>query len=242
MARAFIQQGVWRMSPARDFDPLAQRSATLRVSIAAAVTTLIIASVHDIRSTEGATSRPAPAVRISAPEIVAAKIDDRVTAIEPSTSMLRRRALVVEAEAQEKAKPIETTAAETTATLQPAQPRAPVSADGGMIRAGDTLYRLGGIDLPESTRQCRRLDGLAVNCLDRAQSYLQLLVKGRAVSCERLPQRTDGAAEATCKVGDADIAEQLVRQGWARAADRPEERFLMAEAAAKRQKLGIWRD
>jgi endonuclease YncB( thermonuclease family) len=241
MARAFIQQGVWRMPPARDFDPVAQRSATLRVSIAAAVTTLIIVSVHDIRSTEETAGTPAPAVRISVPEIVrepaTAKIDDRVAAIEATPGVLRRRALVIDAEAQETAKPVE-----TTATLQPAARNEPASAEGGMIRAGDMLYGLGGITLPESTRQCRRLDGLSVNCLDRAQSYLQLLVKGRAVTCERLPQRTDGAAEATCKVGDSDIAEQLVRQGWARAADRPEERFLLAEAAAKRQKLGMWRD
>jgi endonuclease YncB( thermonuclease family) len=112
----------------------------------------------------------------------------------------------------------------------------------GMIRAEGGVYRLAGIALPETGRMCRRIDGLAVQCLDRAQSYLQLLVKGRSVFCERAPQISDGVLEANCRVGDADLAEQLVRQGWARAGEKPEERFVLAEAAAKRQKLGIWRE
>jgi endonuclease YncB( thermonuclease family) len=238
MPRAFIQNGVWRARPMPEIDAPAQRQATLRVSIAAAVATLAFTALQDGRPAQA----PAPvakAVLISAPEIViAAKADDRVPSMgaEP-LSPFRRRAPVQETPAAEVSTP------ETTATARTAKSaREAEVVESGMIRTADDTYRLAGIALPETARQCRRIDGLAVGCLDRAQSYLQLLVKGRAVSCERAPQKNDGPLEANCRIGDADIAEQMVRQGWARAGEQPEERFVVAEAAAKKQKLGIWRE
>jgi endonuclease YncB( thermonuclease family) len=223
-----------------EIDAPAQRQATLRVSIAAAVATLGMATLHDARPAQTPASQPvARAALISAPEIViAAKADDRVPSIgaEP-LSPFRRRAPVLETQAAESASP-ETTA--TPRTVKSAREAEVI--DAGMIRTAEETYRLAGIELPETSQQCRRIDGLAVGCLDRARSYLQLLVKGRAVACERAPQKHDGPLEANCRVGDADIAEQLVRQGWARASEKPEERFVVAEAAAKKQKLGIWRE
>jgi endonuclease YncB( thermonuclease family) len=176
-------------------------------------------------------------VVIAAPEIITAKIEDRVPASALPPSPFRRRAAAPDEPSAEAARPETTGTPRTMASAREAE-----VVDAGMIRAGDATYRLAGVVLPETTRMCRRLDGLAVACLDRAHSYLQLLVKGRAVACERAPQTSDGPIEGNCRIGDADIAEQLVRQGWARAADKPEERFLVAEAAAKRQKLGMWRE
>jgi endonuclease YncB( thermonuclease family) len=233
MARAFIHQGVWRIRPAPIVDPQGQKRATLRVSAAAALGTLALAVLQAGPAAE------APVLRKSAviaqPELVSIKSVDRVPSLPEATSPFRRRASAVET--------VEATAPEATAGLRTVQTAREADAvDAGMIRAGDRLYRLAGIVTPETGRACRRLDGLAVPCADRAHSYLQLLIKGRAVTCERAPQSSDGAVEATCRVGDADIAEQLVRQGWARAADKPEERFLLAEATARKQKLGIWRE
>jgi endonuclease YncB( thermonuclease family) len=231
MPRAFIQNGVWRARPAAAIDPAMQRQATLRVSIAAAVATLAFATLHG-----GAETSPAVAPKQIAalPEMISFKADDRVPqAVNP----FRRRAPLAET-AEVPSAPPETTASPRTMGAA----RAAEAMDGGMIRAGDATYRLAGIVLPENGQMCRRLDGLAVACADRAHSYLQLLVKGRAVSCERAPQRTDGPHEANCRIGDADVAEQMVRQGWARAGEQPEERFMLAEAAAKKQRLGIWRE
>ncbi|MGL4242789.1 MAG: thermonuclease family protein [Beijerinckiaceae bacterium] len=234
MARAFIHQGVWRMPPAESVDPSAQKKATLRVSVAAAVATLALAALHDGRGMDDAAAvKPA---RIAQPELLHIKIEDRVPAVPAPVSPFRRRAPIGD----------DVAALPLPDAMVPSPARAPVREAevdaAGMIRAGDETYRLAGVELPETGRMCRRLDGLSVQCLDRAQSYLQLLVKGRAVTCDRNPQTSDGAIAATCRVGDSDIAEQLVRQGWARAADKPEERFMLAEAAAKKQKLGMWRD
>jgi endonuclease YncB( thermonuclease family) len=104
------------------------------------------------------------------------------------------------------------------------------------------LVRLSGMSLPRDGMTCKRLDGLAVPCLDRASSYLQLLVKGRAVACDRAGVATDGTDLGRCRVGETDIAEQMIRQGWASATEASEKRLVVAEAAARKQKLGIWRD
>ena len=102
--------------------------------------------------------------------------------------------------------------------------------------------RIAGLALPTADKTCRRLDGLSVACLSRAESYLELLVRSRAVACDRAGVADDGVALGRCRIGETDIAEQMVRQGWAEAADREAPALVMAEAQAKRQKLGIWRD
>lgn len=233
MPRAFIQNGIWRARSTDTIDPVGQRQATLRVSIAAAIATVALAALHQGTDTAPRQGSP-PVPLISLPEMITTKLEDRV----PLTpSPFRRRAPLADV--------VEATAAASETTASPrttSSAREAEVTDTGMIRAGDVTYRLAGIILPETSRMCRRLDGLAVPCADRAHSYMQLLVKGRAVSCERAPSRSDGPHEANCRVGDADIAEQMVRQGWARPADAPEERFLLAEAAARKQKLGIWRE
>lgn len=236
MPRAYIQNGIWRAQPIARCDAGSQRQATLRVSILAAVGTLALALGHG--GDQPGMKAPG-AVLISAPEIVVAKTDERVPAMAATGSPFRRRApLAAPQDAASAGFP------ETTAAMRPAAtPRQDAEAiDGGLIRVDGVAFQLAGIAQPEAGRMCRRLDGLAVACADRAHSYLQLLIKGRPVSCERAPEASGGTAEATCRVGEHDVAEQLVRQGWARAGDRPEERFLLAEASAKRQKLGMWRE
>jgi endonuclease YncB( thermonuclease family) len=233
MARAFIHQGVWRLPPRLVVDAPAQKRATLRVSILAAAATLALAALHDDRPA-AALVVAKPAAKVAQPEIVSLKVVDRVPSLAETASPFRRRAPAAETASL--------SLALENPPIRPAAIAAVEVVDGGMIRDGDAVYRLAGVVLPENGRQCRRLDGLAVSCADRADSYLQLLVKGRAIACQRMPQSGDGPLEANCRVGDSDLAEQLVRQGWAQAAENPEERFVVAQSAAKRQKLGIWRE
>jgi endonuclease YncB( thermonuclease family) len=231
MARAFIHNGVWRIQPSLAFDAPAQKMATLRVSIAAALATLAMAAMPERAPDAAPRARP---MLMAQPVMMPMKIEDRVPSLPEAISPFRRRPPMADAPVE----PSETTAATRTARVS----EAVEALDAGTVRAGTDTFRLAGIVTPETGASCRRLDGLAVPCADRAHSYLQLLVKGRAIVCARAPQLGDGQPEANCRVGDADIAEQLVRQGWARAADKPEERLVLAEAAAKKQKLGIWRE
>jgi endonuclease YncB( thermonuclease family) len=246
MARAFIHQGVWRVRPAPVVDPHGQKRATLRVSAAAAMGTLALAVLQVGPVAEPASSRRSAV--IEKPELVSIKSADRVPSLPEPASPLRRRPAVEAAPEDARLEAARPAAAApdapgAAAGVRAAQTvRAADAVEAGMIRAGDRVFRLAGIVTPDLGETCRRLDGLAVSCADRAHSYLQLLVKGRAVVCEPAPQTADGPVEAACRVGEADVAEQLVRQGWARAADKPEERFVQAQAAARKQRLGVWRE
>ncbi len=238
MERAFVANGSWqkairREAPAVACDPAGQRKATLRVSALAALVTLGLTAGPDFRSDPALTETPRR-VAVAMPEIVTAKPADRVPAAGETTSAFQRRPRSMPAEAPAGALP---------AAHAPDVPSHGIEiVDAATLRAGSMTVRIAGLALPASDRTCRRLDGLAVACVSRAESYLELLVRGRAVACDRAGIATDGVPLGRCRIGDTDVAEQMVRQGWAEAADRDQPALVMAEAQARRQKLGIWRD
>jgi endonuclease YncB( thermonuclease family) len=232
--RAFIENGQWRITAASACDAVVQRKATLRVSALAGIVTLALFAGPELRLALPEAHAPRAPV-VSLPEMVSFKPADRV----PGNEKLYSQEITSTAPARlPRNSAVDTASAIETPRAHPAID----VVDGATLRAGDMLVRLSGMALPQDTRTCKRLDGLAVPCLDRASSYLQLLVKGRAVACDRAGVATDGTDLGRCRIGDTDIAEQMIRQGWASAAEASEKRLVMAEAAARKQKLGIWRD
>ena len=84
--------------------------------------------------------------------------------------------------------------------------------DGDDLRFGDVRVRLWGIAAPEDRR------GLVQPGGPEARAALAALVAGRRVRCE-LDGTTAGRGSrpvAVCFVGGRDLAEALVRGGWAR--------------------------
>jgi endonuclease YncB( thermonuclease family) len=240
VSRPFITGGVWTFAAIRDCDAHVQGKATLRVSALAGLITLGLLAGPEFKLADSLrTQAVSPA--ITAPEMISAKGQDRIPAYRipafgdvTSATPARRRPRT-----------------ESEAVILAAAPAAPSSPapldsieiiDAVTLRTGSMIVRLAGIHTPASDQSCRRLDGLTVSCADRALSYLQLIVKGKAVACDRAGYGPDGIEEGRCRIGDADIAEQMVRQGWAKAAEQPEERLMVAEAAARKQKLGLWRE
>lgn len=219
MARAFVHCGIWRGGRAEArCDAALQQRATFRVSaLAGAVTLALLAGPgFDL----GAAEQPEPRrPAVGLPEIVAVKPVDRVP--------MREASLV-------RTPPAAVAAPEPQAGIE--------IVDAATLRAGAMTVRLAGIALPAPERSCRRLDGLAVPCLDRAASYLELLVRSRTVACDRAGTAADGVELGRCRIGEADVAEQMVRQGWVEAADKDDARLAAAEAAARKQRLGLWRD
>jgi endonuclease YncB( thermonuclease family) len=216
-------------------DAAQQGKATLRVSALAGLMTLALLAAPE-REASPAAPAAVRAPTVALPEFVSVKGTDRVPGPAETTSAFRRRP---------RPAPADEPAATPAATLAPAPAEPPARieiVDAATLRAGEMVVRIAGIALPARERQCRRLDGLSVSCLDRAESYLALLVRNRAVACDRAGLAPDGTEQGRCRTGEADIAEQMVRQGWAAAAARDEPRLLIAEAQAKRQKLGIWRE
>jgi endonuclease YncB( thermonuclease family) len=232
-ARPFVHRGRWTANSI--CDARVQSSATLRVSMLAGLITFGLMAAPELRLS-AIDKAVGPSITISVPEIAVAFHDtskglQRVPSLEDITSSapVRGKSMIVDDE--------------PPFVLTPkATPLDHVEIiDAATIRSGDKTLRLAGIETPKTGDTCKRLDGLAVSCQDRALSYLQLLVKGRKIACVSIPLTSDGAAEGHCRFGETDLAEQLVRQGWAKAGALPEERIVTAELAAKRQKLGIWR-
>jgi endonuclease YncB( thermonuclease family) len=223
-------------------NPVIQRNATLRVSALAGLITLALLAGPEMRASHIDRSI-GPSILISSPEIVLASTvvakgqervptSERVPSLGDITSSAPRdlKAAVLAPDAEPSVAVARITPLDQTEII-----------DAMTVRAGSVTVRLAGIETPKPGDSCRRLDGLAVSCQDRALSYLQLLVRGKTVICNRAGTAPDGTEEGRCRLGETDVAEQLVRQGWAKAGVRPEERMVTAELAARRQNLGIWR-
>jgi endonuclease YncB( thermonuclease family) len=229
MRRAFIENGQWRIAAEEACDAIVQRKATLRVSALASVLTIALFAGPEFSLAIPDAGKPRAPI-ISQPELVSFKPVDRVPGVEETTASFARRAKA-------------TLEAEKAAIVETPRPFAAIEViDAATLRAGEMTVRIAGIVLPAAEKACRRLDGLAVPCLDRAASYLELLVRGRAVACDRAGSDTEGRELGRCRIGDADVAEQMVRQGWASASEASDQRLVTAEAAARKQKLGIWRE
>jgi endonuclease YncB( thermonuclease family) len=244
MRRAFIENGHWSLS-AKDAlgageacDAGVQQKATLRVSALAGLVTIALFAGPELKlAIPEAQSPRAPL--ISQPEMVSYKPADRVPALVVAASRGQETDLAdVTSSASARPKPM----GDAALVKAPSLFAGIDVLDPATLKTGDMTVRLAGIAMAPEGKVCRRLDGLAVSCADRAVSYLQLLVKGRAVACDRAGTTPDGLDLGHCRIGETDIAEQMVRQGWAKATAEPEERFMVAEAAAKKQKLGIWRE
>lgn len=89
--------------------------------------------------------------------------------------------------------------------------------DGRTLNAGAVAIRLAAIDLPPPDQVCRTLDNRLENCVARAATQLELLMRSRTISCRyRMTSGTE--AVGSCRVGSHDLAERLIRTGYVRRA------------------------
>ena len=111
--------------------------------------------------------------------------------------------------------------------------------DGDTIEVAGQRVRLHGIDAPERHQLCRR-DGERGQCGKEATSALKAFLGNRPVSCEELDRDRHRRIVAKCAVGEADIGEWMVSQGWAVAYYLYSYEYSRAEQRAKSARLGIW--
>lgn len=100
--------------------------------------------------------------------------------------------------------------------------------------------RLFGLDAPETSQPCFRSDGTQFLCGRLATANLERIVAGRVVSCRRRTVDRYKRKVAICHLGDQDIGELIVRQGYARAWPKYSIRYVRAEQSAIRQGEGLW--
>lgn len=116
--------------------------------------------------------------------------------------------------------------------------------DGDTLRLGDdrtaARIRLFGIDAPEHDQTCRDSTGRNWSCGLAAAQALRNHIGTATVHCMRRDTDRYGRTVAVCYVGDADLNEWMVREGWAVAYRQYSSDYLPAEADAHTRHAGIW--
>jgi endonuclease YncB( thermonuclease family) len=137
----------------------------------------------------------------------------------------------------------------TTARLVPAVAAPPATAtlagrasaiSGDVLRVDGQLVRLAGIETPELKQPCFKSNGRHWNCAASAKAALDKIVRGNSVNCARSGQDDEGRIVATCRIDDADIAENLVRGGHVFAASGMFASYGSAESEARSATIGVW--
>ncbi len=112
--------------------------------------------------------------------------------------------------------------------------------DGDGLYVAETEVRLFGIDAPEIGQYCKRGGANRWRCGQYSTVALDGLAGGKQVSCKVRTTDSYGRAIAVCTRQGRDLAEQLVRRGWALAYRRFSDRYVEAEETARDAKSGIW--
>jgi hypothetical protein len=86
--------------------------------------------------------------------------------------------------------------------------------DGLRLAADGKVIALAGITSVPEGSECRRLDGVTESCILRAANRLEVLTKGRPVTCD-VKESDTGRLRGVCRAGKIDLAEDLVRNGLA---------------------------
>ena len=115
----------------------------------------------------------------------------------------------------------------------------PVIVDGDSIKIAGERIRLHGIDAPEKRQACHR-DEEEYACGTEATVALSALISGQRVACRSVDRDRYGRTVAKCYLGEIDINEQMVRQGWAVAYRKYSMDYVAAEDAARAEKSGLW--
>lgn len=108
--------------------------------------------------------------------------------------------------------------------------------DGDTIEIDEQRIRLDGYDAPESGSMCGR-----TNVYQKASSALSDAIGTRTVNCEIKGKDRYERYIADCEVGGLNLAEHMVREGWAR--DWPKYSrgaFADEERRARKAGKGIW--
>lgn len=110
--------------------------------------------------------------------------------------------------------------------------------DGDTLKIAGETVRIHGIDAPESKQTCTR-NGAEYACGKDATFFLREMLHGKEVTCETIEKDRYGRYIATCYVDGSDIAAWMVLNGHATAYRYFSKKYVIAEEAARAQKLGI---
>jgi endonuclease YncB( thermonuclease family) len=113
--------------------------------------------------------------------------------------------------------------------------------DADTIEIHDTRIRIFGIDALESDQLCRNEESELYRCGQKASNALFDYINSRPVNCVEVDRDRYKRIVGVCSVGGTDVADWLVRNGFA--LDWPKYSkggYADAQAEAKQEQRGIW--
>jgi len=110
---------------------------------------------------------------------------------------------------------------------------------GDTLRVDGTTVRLTGIEAPEPDQTCTDADGHEWSCGRAARQALSGLLRTGRVVCDASGS-AEGHSTGYCKVGDLDVAAELVRGGHVFATSGLFASYGGIENEARGNKAGIW--
>ncbi len=117
----------------------------------------------------------------------------------------------------------------------------PETTDAATFHVRDVTIRISGVDPLPVDRVCARSDGEAWPCGQTALFSFRRFLGGRPVECFFPP--IDRATEiiAPCRIGQIDLGEWVLRQGWGTPNQYATEAYRAAAVEGRCERLGMWR-
>lgn len=116
--------------------------------------------------------------------------------------------------------------------------RVRVDMNGLIYADGRSLDLFGAMLIPRN-RICTSPEGARWACGQRAFMALRNLLEGKPIACRFVPMAD--TPKAACLVGDNNIAQVLLAEGWAELAEGvTDEIYVEAYTSARSRKAGIW--
>ena len=128
---------------------------------------------------------------------------------------------------------------ESSSTPTPVQLNRPLIEHPGELQSRDYHVRLADIVSPGLEATCGA-PSKSSPCGREARTALRSFIRGRTVICTVADDRERNVGAAQCTVGGKDVAEWLVKHGWAVASDGSRYEAIMTNA--RENELGLWRD
>jgi len=111
--------------------------------------------------------------------------------------------------------------------------------DGDTIEIHGERFRIEGIDAPESSQIC--LNGSRQwRCGQQSAAALDHLLEHEVVACVVLGQDKYRRNLGECRMGGTDIADWMVREGWAVAYRKYSQQYVGAEEEAHQAGRNLW--
>ena len=116
----------------------------------------------------------------------------------------------------------------------------PYVTDGDTVKISGERVRLEGIDAPERKQRCKNATGNSYGCGFTATTALKRKIGHSSITCEGSERDRYGRLLGICYLGELDLNNWMVRNGYALAYRKYSQKYVSAEKEAREAGRGLW--